>query len=75
MPLTHEWTIACRDLAGRRRAVTIIATEGKVVVMAPPGEAAVLAPLEVGKLRAALRDAIVSADDPASLDPLPPSNG
>lgn len=75
MPLTHEWTVACRDLAGRRRAVTITASEGKVVIMAPPGEAAVLAPLEVGKLRAALRDAIVSADDPASPDPLPSANG
>lgn len=68
MPVAHEWTVACRDLAGRRRSVTVIASEGKVVLVAPPGEAAVLAPLDVGRLRAALRDAIVSAEDPATLE-------
>jgi hypothetical protein len=29
----------------------------------PPGEAAVLTPLEVGRLRAALREAVVAASD------------
>jgi len=32
-----------------------------VVALAPPGEMAVLAPLEVGRLRAALRDAVLDA--------------
>lgn len=50
----------------------MVASEGKVVLMAPPGEAAVLSPLDVGRLRAALRDAIVSAEDPANTDPAPP---
>lgn len=68
MPLAHEWTISCRDLAGRRRTVTVMAGEGKVILTAPPGETAVLAPLDVGRLRAALRDAIVSAEDPTSLN-------
>jgi hypothetical protein len=36
-----------------------------VVLVAPPGETAVLAPLEVGRLRAALRDAVVTASEPA----------
>lgn len=71
MPVAREWTVACRDLAGRRRAVTVVASEGKVVLMAPPGEAAVLSPLDVGRLRAALRDAIVSVEDPANTDPAP----
>lgn len=31
----------------------------RVVLIAPPGEAAVLTPLDVGRLRAALRDAVV----------------
>lgn len=64
----HEWTIACRDMAGRRKNVTVFVSEGKVVLIAPPGEAAVLAPLEVGRLRAALRDAVVGADDPAQIE-------
>lgn len=72
MPVAREWSIACRDLAGRRKSVTVLVTEGKVVLMAPPGEAAVLSPLEVGRLRAALRDAIVSAEDPATLESRPP---
>lgn len=65
MPAGCEWTIACRDLAGRRRNLTVFVSEGKVVLIAPPGETAVLAPLDVGRLRAALRDAVVEVDAPA----------
>jgi len=61
----NEWTIGCRDLAGRRRDVTVfVSSDDKVVVVAPPGEAAVLGPLEVGRLRAALRDAVVATAAP-----------
>ena len=35
-------------------------SSGRVVLVAPPGEAAVLEPLDVGRLRAALRDAVVA---------------
>lgn len=66
MPAGREWTIACRDPAGRRRNVTVFVSEGKVVLIAPPGETAVLAPLDVGRLRAALRDAVVEVDAPAA---------
>lgn len=72
MPVAREWTVACRDLAGRRRMVTVVASDGKVVLMAPPGEAAVFSPLDVGRLRAALREAIVSIEDPANTDARPP---
>lgn len=72
MPVAREWTVACRDLAGRRRTVTVLVTEGKVVLMNPPGEAAILSPLDVGRLRAALRDAIVTAEDPATAEGPPP---
>jgi hypothetical protein len=54
-----EWSISCRDLAGRRRDVTVFVSSDKVVLVVPPGEAAVLGPLDVGRLRAALRDAVV----------------
>lgn len=55
----NEWTINCRDLHGRRRQLTVFASRGRVVLVPPPGEATVLEPLEVGRLRAALRDAVV----------------
>jgi hypothetical protein len=56
-----EWAITCRDVAGRRRDLTVFVRQGRVVVVAPPGETAVLTPLDVGRLRAALRDAVVDA--------------
>jgi hypothetical protein len=58
-----EWSVSCRDLAGRKRDVTVFVTSGRVVVVAPPGEAAVLEPLDVGRLRAALRDAVVAVGE------------
>ncbi|HEX2290230.1 MAG TPA: hypothetical protein VHH53_08565 [Pseudonocardiaceae bacterium] len=57
----REWSVSCRDIAGRRRAVQVIASHGQVVLVVPPGETAILSPLEVGRLRAALRDAVVVA--------------
>lgn len=56
-----EWWVTCRDIAGRRRDLQIIARQGQVVLVAPPGETAILSPLDVGRLRAALRDAVVDA--------------
>jgi hypothetical protein len=57
----REWWITCRDIAGRRRDLQVIARKGQVVLVAPPGETAILSPLDVGRLRAALRDAVVDA--------------
>jgi hypothetical protein len=57
----REWWVNCRDIAGRRRDVQIIARHGQVVLVAPPGETAILSPLDVGRLRAALRDAVMDA--------------
>jgi hypothetical protein len=56
-----EWSISCRDVAGRRRDLTVFVRQGRVVLVAPPGETAVLNPLDVGRLRAVLRDAVVDA--------------
>ncbi|WP_436494811.1 hypothetical protein [Actinokineospora sp. HUAS TT18] len=58
---SKEWTVSCRDIAGRRRDVTVFVRQGRVVLVAPPGETAILSPLDVGRLRAALRDAVVDA--------------
>ncbi|WP_435829058.1 hypothetical protein [Saccharopolyspora shandongensis] len=41
--------------------MAVFVNQENVVLIAPPGETAVLSPLEVGRLRAALRDAIVQA--------------
>ncbi len=63
MSSRDEWTVACRDLAGRRRELTVFVNAGRVVLIAPPGEAAVLTSLDVGRLRAALREAVMQVDD------------
>lgn len=57
----REWSVTCRDVAGRRRDLTVFVRQGRVVLVAPPGETAVLNPLDVGRLRAVLRDAVVDA--------------
>ncbi|GAA5156863.1 MULTISPECIES: hypothetical protein [Amycolatopsis] len=59
MTAQDEWSVTCRDLAGRKRALTVFTSNGRIVLVGPPGEAAVLEPLDVGRLRAALRDAVV----------------
>ncbi|MGB3442247.1 MAG: hypothetical protein WBA97_26175 [Actinophytocola sp.] len=56
-----EWSITCRDLTGRRRDLTVFVRQGRIILVAPPGETAVLNPLDVGRLRAVLRDAVVEA--------------
>jgi hypothetical protein len=61
MTARKEWSVSCRDVAGRRRDLTVFASGGHIVLVAPPGETAVLAPLEVGRLRAILREAAVDA--------------
>ncbi|TDC87966.1 hypothetical protein E1161_24740 [Saccharopolyspora aridisoli] len=57
----QEWHVSCRDVAGRRRDMSVFVNHGRVAIVAPSGETAVLSPLEVGRLRAALREAVVSA--------------
>lgn len=59
----NAWQVQCRDLTGKRREVSVSVDDGRIVVVVPPGETAVLSPLEVGRLRAALRDAAVSSSE------------
>ncbi|MGH3992802.1 MAG: hypothetical protein ACRDSN_10120 [Pseudonocardiaceae bacterium] len=63
MSVRKDRLISCRDVAGRRRDIIVFPDRGRVVMVSPPGETAVLTPLEVGRLRAALRDAICEAAD------------
>jgi len=41
----------------------VFVNAGRVVLVAPSGEAAVLTSLDVGRLRAALREAVIQVDD------------
>ena len=63
MSAHKEWSVSCRDIAGRKRDLQVFVRQGHVVLVAPPGEIAFLEPLDVGRLRAALRDALVEEPD------------
>lgn len=63
MVTRDEWAVPCRDLAGRRRELTVFVNAGRVVLIAPPGETAVLTSLDVGRLRSALRDAVMQSGE------------
>jgi hypothetical protein len=61
-----RWLVSCRDIARRRREVVVMLTQDRqhVALIVPPGEVAELDLMAVGRLRAALRDAIRDLDDP-----------
>jgi len=61
MSVRKDWPISCRDAVGRRRDIIVLADEERVVLVAPPGETAVLTVPEADRLRAALLDAIAEA--------------
>lgn len=62
-----QWVAACRDVAGRPREIVILPTDDdRVALVFPPGEVAVLEPLQAGRLRAALRDAVFALNEPAT---------
>ncbi|HEX5402058.1 MAG TPA: hypothetical protein VFX16_07120 [Pseudonocardiaceae bacterium] len=62
-----QWAAACRDVAGRRREILVVPTcDDRVVLVFPLGAVAVLEPLQAGRLRAALRDAVLALDHPDS---------
>lgn len=64
-----QWVAACRDVAGRRREILVLPTDDdRAALVFPPGEVAVLEPLQAGRLRAALRDAVFTLDDPETHD-------
>lgn len=51
------WWVHCRDIDGSRVEVAVTAGRRHVMVRTPDGEMLLFEPLQVGPLRAALRDA------------------
>lgn len=61
-----EHVVACRDIAGQRHEILVVPTDDRVALVFPPGEVAVLDPLQAGRLRGALREVVFALDDPAT---------
>lgn len=53
----HWWRVSCRDVINRERFLTVLIDRDRVVLVGPPGETAVLSPVQVGQLSDALRQA------------------
>ncbi|MFI9008686.1 hypothetical protein ACIGNX_15805 [Actinosynnema sp. NPDC053489] len=56
------WRIRCSDVVDRERCLTVVVDRGRVVLVGPPGETAVLSADQLGQLRAALREAAEQAE-------------
>jgi hypothetical protein len=56
------WRIGCGDIINRERCLTVLVEGNKVVLVGPPGETAVLTSVQLGQLRAALREAAEQAE-------------
>jgi hypothetical protein len=55
-----HWWVACADPFGRSRAMNVLVQHGQVVVVAPPGESAVLDPRQTRQLGRLLASAAAS---------------
>ncbi|QUQ71021.1 hypothetical protein [Kutzneria sp. CA-103260] len=68
-----RWWVDCRDPFGRDRAMTVLVEPDRVVLVAPPGETAVLSPQQTRRLHLALDRAAGSLRQtdvgPTELDP------
>lgn len=58
----RQWRIRCQDVANRERFLTVFVEHGRVVLVGPPGESAVLSPGQLSKLRSALQEAADEAE-------------
>lgn len=57
-----ERVIRCEDLADRERVMRVLLTgNGRVAIVVPAGETAILSPRQVRDLRDALKDALPDA--------------
>jgi hypothetical protein len=56
-----QWDVPCRDLINRPTVVSVIAGDGRVAVVCPPGEVAVLTGQQAQQLHGALRSAVIAA--------------
>lgn len=60
------WSVVCRDFAGRERTLRVVARGAEVVLVAPPGETAMLDRAALAQLRSAVVQAAQVANAPAS---------
>ncbi len=58
----HWWRVRCSDVVDRERCLTVMVDRGRVVLVGPPGETAVLSADQLVQLRAALREAAEQAE-------------
>ncbi|GAA3860520.1 hypothetical protein GCM10022243_28260 [Saccharothrix violaceirubra] len=58
----RTWRIGCGDVVDRERCLTVMVDRGRVVLVGPPGETAVLSADQLVQLRAALREAAEQAE-------------
>lgn len=58
----RQWRVRCQDVANRERFVTLFVEHGRVVLVGPPGESAVLTPAQLTQLRTALQEAADEAE-------------
>lgn len=56
------WTVRCRDQRGRRTTLSVDLTDDGIVVSAAAPGPWVFEPLEAGRLRAIVRDALLTLD-------------
>jgi hypothetical protein len=71
-----HWWVECADPFGRCRAMNVVVQHGRVVVVAPPGESAVLSAEQTRELGTALAKAASAAPPPdsATADDTAPDN-
>ncbi|GAA3435585.1 hypothetical protein [Kutzneria kofuensis] len=58
----RAWQVHCSDVVNRERHLTVVVDKGRVVLMGPPGETAVLSAGQLGQLRTVLREAADQAE-------------
>jgi hypothetical protein len=58
--MRDDEVVDCQDLAGRGGQLVVFNDHGRVILISPAGETAVLTPQQAGNLRAALRNALLT---------------
>ncbi|WP_031465940.1 hypothetical protein [Sciscionella sediminilitoris] len=59
--MSNQWRLHYRDISGRKRELKVVSEPSSVTLLLPTGDRATFTPLEIGRLRAALRDAAAEA--------------